>query len=563
MAFTSIIDEIQTKSAQTPKRTAVTFLNEDLSAHPLTFEELNSRISNFAVNLEALGIHAGELVLLILPQSIALVEAFLGCLRFGAVPTVLAYIDNRMDVEVYIKRLLQLISVDKPGLIVTSDQFKAELEKFSIPETTQIIGIGQIIQRGKAHVYQSPQPDDVAFVQYSSGTTGNPKGVVLTQQSIMKQINALADVIELRNTDRMVSWLPLHHDLGLVAGLLLPIVYGIPLVLMSPYDWVRVPSMLFYALNEFKGTLAFMPNFAFSHCALNIRKRDLDGIDLSGMRLFINGGEPIYIDTLRRFLKRFQQYGVTEGMLSTGYGLAEVSGAVSLSTLREFPDVDYIDKIQLSQQKRARSIPASDELAIPIVSSGKILPEVEVRIIDDAGKRLLDREVGEIAIRGNFVFRGYYGQEQSATGIYQDGWLYTGDYGYIADGNLFICGRKKDIMIIGGENFYPEFFEEAILDIPQIRPGRIVVFGVSDEKLGTEKAVMVCELKQTLSEKDKIAVIHEIRERVLRSTGVVLGDVQLVSERWVIKTTSGKKARNLNREKYISEFIKLDEETIT
>jgi acyl-CoA synthetase (AMP-forming)/AMP-acid ligase II len=323
---------------------------------------------------------------------------------------------------------------------------------------------------------------------------------------------------------------------------------------MSPFYWVRSPAVLFWTIDKLHATHCYMPNFAYSHCTLNIRERDLTGLDLSHMRMFMNGGEPIYDETLTGFLKRFAPYGIQPEMISAGYGLAEVSGAVSVTPTGQFPRIDWVDTELISRSQIAQTISPDSEHKMSIVSCGKLSPGAQVRIVDGAENDLPERRVGEVLIGGSFTFKGYLQQMDTNDAPHNDGWLRTGDLGYLADGELYICGRKKDMMIIGGQNLFPEYLEQAVLEIPEIRPGRTVVFGMEDPKLRTEMAVMVCELKEALPEDEQRRVIREVRRRVVLATDIALGDVRLVERGWIHKTSSGKMSRNLNREKYINEF---------
>ena len=555
----SLLTSLQHHQQTQPDRTALTFLHEDQTTTELTYRKIWSEVQTYAAALYRTGVQPGDLVILVLPQSLELVHAFLGAVYLGAVPSIFAFLSSRMDAALYHQRVKTLVAQSGAKCVITFPDFQAELETLLSGLDCRVLNIAVVKNRDTIDLetvtLSTRSGEDTAFVQYSSGTTGLQKGVPVSHQAIVEQIKALSRVVNLQVDDVEVSWLPLNHDMGLIAGMLLPLMSGIPLVLMSPFYWVRSPSVLFWAIDRYHATHCYMPNFAYSHCTLNIRERDMEGLDVAHMRMFMSGGEPVHYETLMGFLKRFEPYGVRPEMLSAGYGLAEVTCGLSTTPAAQFPHVDWVDAEQMSREKIAKKVDPNNEQKMSIVSCGKIMPGTLVKIVDEAQNILPDRVVGEVLMSGSFAFQGYFQQPDLSSTVLKDNWVHTGDLGYIAEGELYICGRKKDLMIIGGQNFFPEYLEQAVLEISEIRPGRSVAFGVEDPKLGTEMAVMICELKEPLPEEEQHRVIREVRRRVVQATDIALGDIRLVERGWIYKTSSGKKARNLNREKYLKEFI--------
>ena len=555
---TSLLSPLQHHARTQPDRTMLTFLHEDQTATDLTSLQIWEETQTYAAVLNQIGIQPGDLVILVLPQSFELVHAFLGAVYLGAVPSIFAFLSPRMDAALYRQRVKTLVAQSGAKCVITFPDFQAEMEALLSGLDCRVLNIAVVKNQDTIDLetvtLSTRSGEDTAFLQYSSGTTGLQKGVPVSHQAIVEQIKALSRVVNLQVDDVEVSWLPLNHDMGLIAGMLLPLISGIPLVLMSPFYWVRSPSVLFWAIDRYHATHCYMPNFAYSHCALNIRERDMEGLDVAHMRMFMSGGEPVHYETLMGFLKRFEPYGVRPEMLSAGYGLAEVTCGLSTTPAAQFPHVDWVDAEQMSREKIAKKVDPNSEQKMSIVSCGKIMPGTLVKIVDEAQNILPDRVVGEVLMSGSFAFQGYFQQPDLSSTVLKDSWVHTGDLGYIAEGELYICGRKKDLMIIGGQNFFPEYLEQAVLEVPEIRPGRAVAFGIEDPKLGTEMAVMVCELKEPLPEDEQRRVIRELRRRVVQATDIALGDIRLVERGWIHKTSSGKKARNLNREKYLTEF---------
>jgi acyl-CoA synthetase (AMP-forming)/AMP-acid ligase II len=397
--------------------------------------------------------------------------------------------------------------------------------------------------------------DAPAFLQFTSGTTGPPRAIIHTHRRVLELIAAKDRKDRYRPGDVVVSWLPLYHDLGLVSGLLTPLVIGLPTVLISPLHWVRDPRILFAAVHEFGGTHCWMPNFALNHCARHVRDRDLDGIDLRRWRALVLGGEPVRLASLELFAERFRRYGFHDGALIAGYGMAEnIEGATATVEGRP-PRVDWVCQRTLHEDRRA--VPAQPQAtgSTPIVSCGVPLAGTEVAIASARGDWLPERHVGEIALRSAYMFTGYHRRPDLTAAAIHDGWFHTGDLGYLADGELYVCGRKKDLIIVGGRNFHPEDVESIADAVEGIRPGRAVAFGIDDERLGSERAVVLCELRDATSAdaSGRLAVERELRQSVVRTLDLVLGEVRFVEPGWIVKTSSGKLARAANREKYLRE----------
>jgi len=374
-------------------------------------------------------------------------------------------------------------------------------------------------------------------------------------------------VLQLRSDDVVVSWLPLYHDMGLIAGFILPLLEGLPLVLLSPFDWVRAPQRLFQAVSDYRGTLSWLPNFAYNFCAQKVRPRDLAGIDLSCWRAVINCSEPVRHQSHQLFLERYRPYGLRPEALQACYAMAENVFAVTQSRLGEPPRVDWIDAEAFQRQRRA--VPAAaGEGSLAMVSNGPPLPNVELQILDDEGQPLPERAVGEIALRSDCMLTGYYHRPDATAQAFRQGWYLTGDYGYLADGELYVAGRKKDLIIVGGKNIFPQDLEALAAEVPGVHPGRVAAFGVYNAETGTEDVVLVAEVDLPISgganggqpgpaggtdQSSREALAEKIRQHVTRNSAVALRRVVLVGRGWLIKTSSGKVARRANCEKYLAE----------
>jgi acyl-CoA synthetase (AMP-forming)/AMP-acid ligase II len=504
----------------------------------------------------------------------------------GAIPSMFPTLTEKLDPQVYMRGMAELARLSGVAAVLTTDAFAPTLQPH-LP--CPVFGsaalnrgdpqIGQIKQVSeKEEIWRGPQPDSVlksaesaqsadqiAFLQHSSGTTGLQKGVALSHTAVLNQLAAYGDTLSLHEDDVIVSWLPLYHDMGLIAGFLLPLVQGLPLVLMSPFDWVQHPALLFRAIHDHRATLCWLPNFAYNHCARRIRRRDSDGLSAASMRLFVNCSEPVRADSHALFLERFAANGVRPEMLGVSYAMAENTFAVTQTVPGRAARLDYVAAEALSSGYASvveggedaercdalRKVRRTGEPVAPRVSCGPPIPGTELRVLDDDGRPLPDRFVGQIAIRSNCLLTGYYRRDDLQP-FTADGWFLTGDRGYVAEGEVFVVGRAKDLIINAGKNIYPGDIEAIVNEVPGIHAGRAVAFGVPDEREGTELLAVVAEARAT-EVVERQAIARAIRAAVAQQAAVTLSYVHLVGPRWLLKTSSGKLARAANRDKWRAE----------
>ena len=546
-----------------PDQTVLHWMDARQPEHPVSYRELICGAAGYAGALEDAGVQPGEVVVLILQHSEALVYSFFGAILHGAIPAIMPFLTEKLAPETYRRSLKSLFEVTAPAAVVTYPEFLAEVEAAissggSVRKVLLSTEIGPRAEpdfsamRGRERT-----PEDVVLLQHSSGTTGLQKGVALSHAAVFRQLDTYADAIRLRSGDTIVSWLPLYHDMGLIAGFILPVLRGIPLVLMSPFDWVRAPYKLLQAVSRHRGTLSWLPNFAYNFCAQKIRSRDLEGVDLSSWRAVINCSEPMHYKSHAMFLERFRAQSLKPEALATCYAMAENVFAVTQGGIDAPVTVDAISQRGLLVDRVAR--PAADrEAAMNMLSCGRPLANVEVKIVDDSRKELPARHLGEVLLRSDCMLSGYYRRPDLTEKAFLDGWFLTGDLGYLAEGEVYITGRKKDLIIVGGKNVYPQDLESLASEVPGVHPGRAVAFGVFSEELGTEEVVMVAEMEageipQIEREETAQRLSEEIRRRVTQGSDVALRQVRIVPQGWLLKTSSGKIARGANREKFLSE----------
>ena len=542
-----------------PEQTALTLLLTGKEDQPVSVRALLDGSWQYAAALREAGVKPGEVVILILQHSAELVYAYFGTILNGSIPSIMPFLTEKLLPERYRADLASLFSVTQPEAVITYPEFESEVRAI----TAQNSSVHAVLVTGQmggpadpAGILSAPglrrQPDDTVLLQHSSGTTGLQKGVALTHRAVFNQLTAYRQALSLTDQDVIVSWLPLYHDMGLIAGFLMPILSGVPLVLMSPFDWVRAPVRLLRAVSDYRGTLCWIPNFAYNFCAQKIRERDLAGVDLSSLRAVINCSEPMRWESQHAFHERFAPYGLKESALATCYAMAENVFAVTQGGLGQPPLLEYVNREALQTELVARPAQEGD-LAVSMFSTGRPLPNVQIRILDDQGRPLPDRRVGEVALFSDCMLKEYYRRSDATEKAFRDGWYLTGDYGYTVNGELFINGRKKDLIIVGGKNIYPQDLELLAGEVEGVHPGRVVAFGVFNQDAGTEDVVMVAEV-ETPDEEERERLSDQIRQVVTRGSAVALRHVQVVGAHWLIKTSSGKIARSANRDKFLKEF---------
>ena len=515
----------------------------------ITRAEFKQAVQGYASGLQKMGVSAHDLVVLAHTQNLESIYAFWGALLIGAIPSMFPTLTEKLDRNIYMNSMSELVRISDVRAILTTDEFAPELSsRVGCPVYGSEALLAQISEDYQPY---EPDPDEIAFLQHSSGTTGLQKGVALSHTAVLNQIASYSDALELSESDVVVSWLPLYHDMGLIAGFLMPLIQGVPLVLMSPFDWVKSPAMLLRAIHDYKGTLCWLPNFAYNHMARRIRKRDTEGISLASLRAFINCSEPVHASSHQLFLDKYEHLGLNAGQLTVSYAMAENTFAVTQTPIGTPPKIDIINRVELEQNLKAVPVVADDENARAFVSCGEAIDGTLIKVVDLNNKVQADRCVGELMVNSDCMLTEYY-KRDDLNPFDDDGWYKTGDRGYMIEGEVFVIGRSKDLIINAGKNVYPQDLESIINDVNGVHPGRAVVFGVHDEKEGTELIAVVAEV-DTEDDDERKVIFQSIKQTVATRTTVTVNYVHLVGEKWLIKTSSGKIARAANRDKWLQE----------
>ena len=553
------------------EQTHLILWGEEGESERLTFGDLYAGAQSVAVALASRGIRRGDSVALMLPTCREFFLTFAGILLAGAAPVPI-YPPIRADrIEEYAKRQAAILRNAEARLLVTFREaaLVARLLKPLAGSLRGIVTASVLLEDTghRAHLDAAanfpPNPsqvstDALALLQYTSGSTGNPKGVMLTHGNLLANVRAIGEAVGFRADDVGVSWLPLYHDMGLIGAWLTPLYYGLPVAILSPIAFLTRPERWLWALHKHRGTLTAAPNFAYELAARKIADADLEGLDLSSVRAMLNGAEPVSAETLDRFAERFERYGLRRDALMPVYGLAEGSLAVTLPPAGRGPRVDRVTRETFARGGQAMPVGAQDISAtgaLAFVSSGRPLPRHEVRIVNESGNEVPDRTEGRLWFRGPSCTQGYFHNAEATAALFpagtDAGWLDSGDRGYRAEGDIFITGRVKDIILKAGRNLYPHEIEKAASQVVGVRKGCVAAFGVPDAASGTEQLVLVAETRER-EVAAQAAIKAAIVEEVTSAIGLPPDVVELLPPQSIPKTSSGKLRRSQTRERYLA-----------
>ncbi|MEZ4440948.1 MAG: AMP-binding protein [Polyangiaceae bacterium] len=482
----------------------------------IRYTELRRLVLRAARAFETSGLEPGARVGLLLPQGERVVAWFLGAIHRGLVPCILASPTAKMDPEKYDRNLAAVLESLALAALVSDDRHVGG-------DTRRLDGKLPVEEASPA---PRPRGEGPLFLQFTGGTTGTQKHVAVTPRMLRAQLESYTAAIDLRPDDAVISWLPLYHDMGLVAALLLPLLHGLPVTLLDPMQWVLDPGSLLVAASEDRASLCWLPNFAFAFLATKARvPADLD---LRDLRAVVSCSEPVRPASIDAFLRRFTPHGLAPSAIHASYAMAEATFAVSQTTA-----ADPLRRLLVSSATLARGLLRADPKGDRwLASSGPLVAGVELRVLDAAS----EGEVGEIAIRGPAVMG--------------EGWHHTGDLGAVVDGHVYVTGRKRDLIIVGGVNVFAEDVEHAS-QVPGVHPGRAVALGLDDEAAGTERLVVVAEAEQPLDAEQRAAIEWAIRAAVLAACGVAPHRVHVVPPRFIVKSTAGKIARGDTRRRLL------------
>jgi fatty-acyl-CoA synthase len=527
----------------------------------VSWRQIHDEARAVGAALQAKGLLPGDHVAVLGPTSRELMTVVRGCWLAGIASMVLPLPMRMGSLDDFVNSTRARIRHGDAKLVLIDDQLAPFYE--SIPGDPPIEPIGSVLP-GAPNVpsgdrLESPghDPERLVILQYTSGSTSEPKGVMIPDRVLSANIDACCEAAELGPEETMVSWLPLYHDMGLVGFLALPMTKGVQLVQAAPQDFMAKPGNWMRWVSDHRGTATAGPNFSWVLATRALKRAE--HLDLSTLTLALSGAEPVDPKAVEAFVEAAEPFGFRSGSVFPAFGMAETAIGASFPKRGAGLRCDTVDREVLERTRVAKPVEIDDpdDLAVrarrlPLL--GTAVPGMELKIVDPATYEALpERHVGELLLRGTSVTSGYYKREAATRALFHDGWLCTGDLAYLLDGQLILCGRIKDVIIVGGRNVFPEDIERAVGGLDGVRAGNVIAFGMEGYK-GKESVVVVAEVRA----EDMEAVRYDIHHRTLEVCGLPPRDVMLVKPGSLPKTSSGKLQRAKCREQYLTEQLELE-----
>lgn len=536
-----------------PDRPHVRFYGDDGEGEVITYRDLRERAGQVAGGLRQMDLPVGEAVVIMLPTGADYFASFLGVLLAGGVPVPIYPPARPGQLADHLRRHTNIVANCEAGIIIVESGARvvARLLQARVTTLRAVATPDELRAATPAEAFAGPHrgSHDIALIQYTSGSTGSPKGVVLTHANLLANIRAMGQAMAAESDDVFVSWLPLYHDMGLIGAWLGCLVYATLLVLMPPLAFLARPQRWLWAIHRHRATLAAAPNFAYELCLRRISDAEIEGLDLASWRCACNGAEQVSPQTIARFSERFAEYGFRPEAMMPVYGLAESSVGLAFPPLGRLPPVDRIKRDAFTRSGRAVPAEETDRNVLRFVASGQPLPGHQIRIVDAAGHELPERREGRLQFRGPSATGGYYRNPEATRRLFDGEWLDSEDLAYLAGGDVHITGRTKDIIIRAGRNIYPDEFEEAVGDVEGVRTGNVAVFASPDPETGTERLIVLAETRRR-----EAPAQERIRARVNEIAVALIGtppdDIVLAPPRTILKTSSGKVRRAACRDIY-------------
>ncbi len=548
----TLVDALRWHAERHPERCHIRIFSDTDDGETISYGELWERASRVAESLRQRGVQRGTPVALMLPTGPDYFACFSGVLLAGGVPAPMYPPASRRRIEEHLRRHRAILANCAAPLLITTDEARqfAQLLRSQLTTLAHVVTPAALADAGTAlPSLPSLTGGDMAFLQYTSGSTGDPKGVILTHANLLANIRAMGTAVGVTSEDVFVSWLPLYHDMGLIGAWLGSLYHGMQFVVMSPLSFLTRPKRWFAAIHRYGGTLSAAPNFAYELCVRRLTDADMAGIRLDSWRAACNGAEPVTPETIEAFWRRFAGFGLKRESLMPVYGLAECSVGLTFPPMGRGPRVDAVDRDTFSKGQRAVPVPPDTANALRFVACGQPLPGHAVRAVGPDGRELPERCEGHLQFRGPSTCQGYFHNPTSTQDLFDGEWLNSGDLAYVAEGDVYVTGRAKDVIIRAGRNIYPQEIEERVGELAGIRSGGVAAFGSADTESGTERLIVVAETRRR-DEQELQALQQAVVEAVTAVAGEAPDDVALAAPGAVLKTSSGKVRRAATKQQY-------------
>jgi acyl carrier protein len=550
-AARTLLEMIDWHLERHPDQLQIHLYGENDTTEDISYAQLVAGASAVAAELTRRGLTPAQTVAIMLPTGRDYFFSFLGILMAGGIPVPIYPPVRVTQLEDHMQRHAGILANAQAVMLITVPQAKgvALLLRSQVPSLRRVMTPVDFTPGTRFDLRPHICADDIAFIQYTSGSTGNPKGVALTHANLLANLRAMGEAVRVQPDDVFVSWLPLYHDMGLIGAWLGGLYFGFPSVILSPLAFLARPQRWLWAIHRHRGTLSAAPNFAYEICARKIADQDIEGLDLSSWRYAFNGAEPVSPDTIAAFRDRFAKYGLKPETIAPVYGLAECSVGLAFPPPNRGPVIDIVQREPFTQSGRAIPAEPGDTNVLRFVDCGLPLAGHPTRVVDAAGIELGERHEGRLQFKGPSATHGYYRNPEQTQTLFVGDWLDTGDYAYFANGELYLTGRVKDLIIRGGRNLYPYDLEQAVGDIPGIRKGCVAVFGSADAATGTERIIVLAETRETDVARRE-ALQRAVNDAAVAVIGMPADEVVLAPPHTVLKTSSGKIRRAASREFY-------------
>ena len=547
------------EDAASSSKTGYRFIEEGSAAEPFfTYGGVERATARYGGALQALGLEPGDRLALILPDNQDFVFAFLGAIRAGIVPVPIYPPAGLRKLSGYLDSTLHIVKKSGAKVILTDAAVRKLLGNVQLgaPEVRQVVAVEAIRNAGEPLRPAKLDIDDTCFLQFTSGSTSAPKGVMVSHGNIAANVQAfMHDGLKVTpGEDSGVSWLPLYHDMGLIGFLLAPMYFGCSVTYLPPLLFLKRPARWLETISRLRATISFGPNFAYALCVKRVRDKEIEGLDLSSWRVAGCGAEPIRAANLLSFADKLAPVGFRQGALLPCYGMAEATLAISFDVLGEGVRVDRVVADDLALEGKALAARDDDAGALEVVNCGKAFVGHQVAVFDASDEQsqapLPDRVVGELRLRGPSITRGYFDDPELTEAAFAGGWLRTGDLGYLVAGDVFVCGRSKELIIVNGRNYYPQDLEWEASQVQGVRKGNVIAFG-AQAPLGDRERVVIAFETGVVDGQAREELQKEVRRAVREASGLSIDDVIALDAGVLPKTSSGKLKRNETRQLYL------------